>query len=982
MDQDISFDLQYISITDNQSSIDVTAQLHRLELDRRLPKGSEACEELFQSPVFQPLPEDQEEQIQSQFVFHGQCLVLGDSRVEKTSLVRSLIGEPFDPGQVKTQGIEERLVDKEWKTLDVKKDLAFGNFRSFFKAILIQLMLFSKAGSITFLVASPVDYLKLLLVLLVCCIVNVTTSLLNLEDSQGDGLDGLLSFIMFVSATLILYTFLPLILYPWVSHLLRPLTPTMLIEWIRVTVIRKPRLLTIGVFLSVMTKCFLGGLFKMRSLPFCGCQMIIYVGIALSIGTVGVLLLLGFLLLKGIKAIEKKRCHPCQHKFIATKITSTEMISFWRFVFTVFTGYMICLIPLTFTNFNFEFICDFAVFLAHVWHLFLAIVLVQQLYKLLQLRDFVNKLILLVCGSLYLMRLPPILYFFMLYVTFFFYTLYTECLYMYLNSLVGSGASDNEKQGENMFSAVVVDKTVLDVTKLKSELNRKFSFLKMKVLDFAGDREYYSYHHLFLRHHALYIIVFNLEEWEEKDFMGISRHIQRLQFWMQSVCSHVPRSTPILLVGTHRGNMDNNCLKILDDHLRRFLWKRYCDELVANDSEMLLFFPVENSLGNMDNGIEALQRKVVSVAEKNKKTIGREIPLSWIQIQDAIISLKENPNARVCITLAEFQRTIDDADCNTYIWSKETLEYFHEKGLIIYVDKKEDIDLSNWILLNPEILVDIVIQLVTPSTENTQYRGLRHDWGLLQRKGILTKALLQSIICKVKEDEEAITAFLEQYDLICPLEYKATEMKRRHHCDVQATHFVPSLLPLSADGDKPVWHDHYRDKKFYVLFNKFLPDALFHRLLSRAQKNSNVEFPSGQTVLYRDAGKFWMNPYLSYKITLMEEEKMIEIAYNSSRKNKMKPSDVLCQVFSMVDGICRKDFPFIKFHCGPACPSQTCPGYQDDFFTSLPADPSDEDSLTRRCHVYNVLPGRQRDRTPFLYCEDHSFEEELEEWIP
>ncbi|XP_068724953.1 uncharacterized protein [Montipora capricornis] len=846
-------------------------------------------------------------------------------------------------------------------------------------------MLFSKAGSVTFLVVSPVENLKLLVILLGCCVANVTPShLRHLVDSEGDGLK---TFIFYIVLTLILYTFLPLILYPRIAHLLRPSPPTIFIQWITVparAVVRKPCSMTIGVFLSVMMKCFLGGIFKIRSLRFCGCEMIIYVGSALSMGTVGVLLLFAVLLLKQIKAIERKLCHPCQHKFIATKITPMEVISLWEFLFTIFTGYVICLIPLSLIEFTFEFICDFTVFLAHVWHLLLAIFLARQLYKFFELRDFVDTLIVLVCGSLLLMRLPPILYFFMLYVTFFCYTLYTECLdmYMYLKSLVGSSASDNEKQDYNMFSAVLVDKAVLDVRKLKSELNRKFSFLKMKVLDFAGDREYYSYHHLFLRHHALYIIVFNLAEWTEKDFRGISRHIQRLQFWMESVCSHVPRSTPILLVGTHRGNMDSDCLKVLDDHLRRFLWKTYCDELVTNDAEMLLFFPVENSLGNMDNGIEALQRKVVSVAEKNKKTIGREIPLSWIQIQDAIISLKENPNARFCITLAEFQRTIDNVDCNTYIWSKETLEYFHEKGLIIYVDKKEDIDLSNWILLNPKILVDIVIQLITPSTESTLYRGLRHDWGLLQRKGILTKALLQSIICKVKEDEEAITAFLEQYDLICPLEYKATEMKRRHHCDVQATHFVPSLLPLSADGDKPVWHDHYRDKRFYMLFNKFLPEALFHRLLSRAQKNSNLEFPNGQTVLYRDAGKFWMNPYLSYKLTLMEEEKMIEIAYNSSRKNKMKPSDVLCQVFSMVDGICRRDFPFIKFHCGPACPSQTCPGYQDDFFTSLPADPSDADSRMRRCHVYNVLPGRQRGRTPFLYCEKHSFEDELEEWIP
>ncbi|XP_068724424.1 uncharacterized protein [Montipora capricornis] len=970
MDQDISFDIQRISVIDDQSSNDVTAQLHNAELDRWLPKaakGSEGCEELLKSSVSQPLPEDtQEEQIQSQFVFRGQCLVLGDARVGKTSLVRSLTGEPFDPRQEKTQGIEERLVDKEWKTLDTKKDLAFGIFSWFFKAVSSQLMLLRKDA--TLLVSLPLKTLTLFVVFIICFVIaSISSHLRHLVKTRGHGI--------FILATAVsLLAFLSAILQPRVAHRFRPSAYTKVNEWTR-----KPRFLTISVFLSVMTKCYVDGIC-------CACQMIIYVGITLSIGTVGVLLIFVFLFLKGIlfKATEIKWCHPCQHKFIATKFRPIEVMSFYEYVFVVCFGYVSCQCALSLIEVNFEFTCGFAVFASYVWHFFLAIVFALRLYELLS-GIWYRKLALIVFGIVFLsfglVLLPAILYFVIIYVTFSCYNLYIESSYMNMKSPVG--ANNNAKQDDHIFNVTIVgDKGVQDMTKSKSELNRKFSYFKMKVLDFAGDKDYYSYHHLFLRHHGLYIVVFNMAEFADMYFRDISRHIQRLQFWMESICSHVPRRTPIFLVGTHRGNMDNKCIKLLDDHLKQFLWKKYCDELVANDAEMLLFFPVENSLGNMDNGIQALQREIISVAEQNKETIGREIPLSWIQIQDAIINLKENPNARFCVTLCEFQRTIDNVVCHACIWSKETLEYFHEKGLIIYVDKKEDVDLSNWILLKPKILVDIVIQLVTPSTKSTQHRGLRHDWGLLQRKGILTKALLQSIICKVKEDEEAITAFLEQYDLICPLEYKRIEMKRGHHCDVQATHFVPSLLPLSADGDKPVWHDHYTDKKFYVLFSKFLPEALFHRLLSRAQKNSNVEFPNGQTVLYRDAGKFWMNPYLNYKLKLMEEEKMIEIAYNSRRKNKMKPSDVLCQVFSMVDGICRRDFPFIKFHCGPACPSQTCPGYQDDFFTSLPADPSDEDPHTRRCHVYNVMPGRQRDRTPFLYCEDHSFEDELEEWIP
>lgn len=93
--------------------------------------------------------------------------------------------------------------------------------------------------------------------------------------------------------------------------------------------------------------------------------------------------------------------------------------------------------------------------------------------------------------------------------------------------------------------------------------------------------------------------------------------------------------------------------------------------------------------------------------------------------------------------------------------------------------------------------------------------------------------------------------------------------------------------------------------------------------------------------------------------------------------DELRPSDVLCQAFSMVDGICQRSFPFVTFHCGPACPSPNCPGHQPDY-VSL----SVGEEQVRRKHVFNVMPGRQGNRLPFMYCKDHSFERELNEWIP
>ena len=97
------------------------------------------------------------------------------------------------------------------------------------------------------------------------------------------------------------------------------------------------------------------------------------------------------------------------------------------------------------------------------------------------------------------------------------------------------------------------------------------------------------------------------------------------------------------------------------------------------------------------------------------------------------------------------------------------------------------------------------------------------------------------------------------------------------------------------------------------------------------------------------------------------------------RSNKrMRPSDVLCQVFSMVEGICKRDFPFVKFHCGPACPLLNCPGHQPNYVSQ-----SLGEEQVQRKHVFDVMPGRKGDRISlFMYCKNRSFEDALEEWIP
>lgn len=182
-------------------------------------------------------------------------------------------------------------------------------------------------------------------------------------------------------------------------------------------------------------------------------------------------------------------------------------------------------------------------------------------------------------------------YFAIIFPLFVCYTFYVE-LFCFHSTVPGNSEFPNK------LITLVIGNAEMNHKMLKGALDAKFSSIKLKILDFAGDKEYYAYHHMFLRSDAIYIIVFNMAEFAEDILRDITTKVQGLQFWFESVCSHVSRKSPIFLVGTHRGTMDKNAVKILNGHLLQSLWNLYCDELVVNKDEDLIFFPVENSSGH------------------------------------------------------------------------------------------------------------------------------------------------------------------------------------------------------------------------------------------------------------------------------------------------------------------------------------------------------------------------------------------------
>ena len=849
MDPNTSLDFQRIVVTDTETLDKHSNIMEKLRLEHRLPEGRRTYEKLLEKvglklePYHNP---HQTEQICQQFVFQGQCLVLGDSGVGKTSLVRAISGKPFDEMEPRTTGIEQSLVDEKWQNLDTK-DLIFGNVNRFFLEIFIQLMLYGRAGNVIFQQSRfRKKEIAFALPLFGIFFLTITTTITDPPKENHCVLPISIIFIFFLYVCDSWFVFFS----PKEDWRLKAGLCYFMVN---------PRGILIGTFLSVGLLSFHSEISYGEPSKTAIFQVVLFVVIALGY--------VAFLLLKSLRsfALEQKCPQPGQLKLNNQR--PIEVIFFTRFILNTFVGFILVT---TVGVFYSKILHQVSIVMVIFYFAFFMAESVPRILKSLpewhQWAKFFLIIIFLLCVFACLPSSSEKLA--MIFLVLFCDTLHQE--YFWLESAISTPSQDHV--GPGTFTAVQLEKAVIDQKKLKNALNQKWSSLKLKILDFAGDKEYQAYFHMFLRSQAIYVIVFNMAEFAEDSLRDLTTKIKSLHFWLESVCSHVTSSTPIFLVGTHRGNMERSTMERINENLKRNFWELFCGELVVNKVNELFFFPVENSLSQNDGGIQIFQRAIIATVEELKETIGRNIPLSWIQIQDALISMKSDKGAKVCVRFEEFPTIFDNFICTN--WTEDTLEYFHEKGFMMYLNKK-----PKRVLLNPDVLIDIIIRLITKQPEGIPQRSYRRHWNLLQEKGMLTKFLLEflleSVLSKV-ESKEDVTAFLEEYDLICLLTHKMAPLNGER---LTPTYFVPALLPISSDENIQLWKDRSTDKKFFVFFKKFLPEPLFHCLLSRAHKNSKVQFPRSQPLVYRDAGRFWLDFRQPYRLKLLKDMKMIEVTF-------------------------------------------------------------------------------------------------------
>ena len=863
----MAVDTQAIRLTNDHTLETASEVMQVLKMDRRLPNGRESYLELLEDLNFRSNQDGGDQH--TQFVFQGQCIILGDARVGKTSLKKSLTGEAFNVEEPRTKGAEVSLVDRKWNTSDPTTGLSFGSFARFTESALYKWVFYGPGGAKFVMTENMISLFCVKWFLLINWVISFV-KLLYLDEMS-------VTFrIFFFSSSLI--AVLLRFFFSEDHRVLALILFSITADIPRFIVGSGSAFLLSGLLKG--TECCNIKFSSSEHDSCCNQYLCVPHFVIFAV-------MWDYIFFKMLQLGRKYYLNPVNLSGVESTVPGQAIFEdsgpiFLRILISyapIISGFSFgCIIGLSVEPSEYRY-CVIIHCLAILFFCYLIYALARIIMSWV---DWKGQVIIVLLLYILMEKADLSLFSFCslsMYMAMF-AVLACHILYKDWDDMNFSFASIMENNRETRASLILIfiEKIILNFQKLQVALKNKFGGLKLKLLDFAGDEEYYAYHHIFMRDQAIYIVVFNMAHYVDNNFRFIETKIQTLRFWLESICSKARPKTPIFLVGTHRGNMNTIDLKTIDKHLQQ-LMHSFSDELVMNKEDKLLYFPTENTLGRKDKGIQNLQNEIMSTAEELRPIMGREIPYSWIKIQDAIINLSENRNAKFCVPLRQFPVSVGNFICSN--WSRETLNYFHEKGLVIYNHDRQDSELSNRILLKPAILVDIIIQLVSPLTDEEVYseRGFRRDWKLLHDTGMLTESLLKHILSRFQENEEAMKGFLEEYDIICPLFFNATNQEE----EAQVTHFVPSLLPVSSMVTTPVWFDDPFDKKFYVFFNRFLPQALFQHLLSRAHRNSKAEFAHGQPVICQDVGRFWLWPNQPYRLLQLKDEDMIEVTFTYMR---------------------------------------------------------------------------------------------------
>ena len=382
---------------------------------------------------------------------------------------------------------------------------------------------------------------------------------------------------------------------------------------------------------------------------------------------------------------------------------------------------------------------------------------------------------------------------------------------------------------------------------LKEEDNPTKQKLTLSIWDYGGQEVFYALHHIFLSEFGVYCVVFDMSLLVGSSATQATREkcIQRVQFWLRSICMHA-KSAPVFLVGTRKDAIHTQYdHKVINSLLEQRVKVATNAQIIpnctegSNDFEGLWFFPVDNSLGVRDPIIQTLREKILD-SVKEKEYVKMPVSMNWTRVLDLLLKQREITPYLTLTRVAEIAQSIE---VTTKI--HDMLHFFHELGVLCYFDSS--VELRQLVILEPQWLVDALTHVIRDFRfhplnlmGDTKLRlNFSFDVNELQTRGIISKRLLFHFW---KDESEATREFLielmKNMSLLCDWTAPGEDIS-------EIRFLVPSLFDLDQNLSTLPRNKRKIKSELFFEFNFqrfFLPHGLFPRLVAMVVNQGSAVF--------------------------------------------------------------------------------------------------------------------------------------------
>ncbi|XP_063438219.1 uncharacterized protein LOC134719175 [Mytilus trossulus] len=407
------------------------------------------------------------------------------------------------------------------------------------------------------------------------------------------------------------------------------------------------------------------------------------------------------------------------------------------------------------------------------------------------------------------------------------------------------------------------------------DLQDEDGFANLTVWDFAGDIEYYNTHQTFLNSEAIFLVVANLHDIDDKVAYGT------FNFWMDTIHCYgsINDKTeavllegvqnlldpPVIAIGTHKD-------KFQDEEQCRKRLESYTDKIFKDSKLHLRSIHLISNTEDVEDAFEKLRNDIFATA-KSTANWNREYPVKFIQMEKAI-----NSELTIGKQIISFERLkelgekiplpiTDNMELHLF------LRYQHEIGNVIFFE-----DIPSYIILDPQWLANAFKCIVT--AQQFQFKLPHLQWDNFKKTGKMDPKLLEEIFKKQSADmrihKEHILEVIEKFDIIIyPLLLTESGNVQREH----SFFYVPCMLQTLKINDIDVLFNVPNASKSTCLcfVFSFLPPYLISNLIVSCLREYPLAVVNGEIGLFKDCCVFNIDRTGCAKFVLAKSSHMIQL---------------------------------------------------------------------------------------------------------